>query len=73
MHDVPKDLGRRIVEATRLAVAMHLQGTAEPFSPQLGSNVGGADCHGGAVLDGGCFAPAPAIWFAATLAEGEAE
>lgn len=67
MHDVPKDLGRRIVEATRLAVAIHLQGTAEPFSLGLGPNIGGA-------ADGGAdSAPLPAISFAGTLAESEAE
>ncbi|HEX4053669.1 MAG TPA: hypothetical protein VHX86_05345 [Tepidisphaeraceae bacterium] len=79
MYDVPKDLGRRIVEAARLAVAIHLQRTAEPFSPRTRPSIGGADCYGGAVLDGGAAdggappAPLPAISIAGTLAESEAE
>jgi hypothetical protein len=67
MHDVPKDLGGRIVEATRLAIALHLQ-----RSPQV--QIGGADRRGGAAMDGG-VSPAPplAMPIAGTLAEGDAE
>jgi hypothetical protein len=82
--DVPKDLGRRIVEASGLAVALHLQlslcpkpnpgGAGQFFGPAL-FPIGGADRRGGgAVTDGGdSFAPRPAITpCAGSLAESEA-
>ena len=50
--DVPKDLGQRIVEAARLAVALHLQISTANFGPALFS-IGGADRGGGAVMDDG--------------------
>jgi hypothetical protein len=58
MHDVPKDLGRRIVEASRLAVATHLLHSLGLVAPRLTPLIGGADPdgetggRGGAVADG---------------------
>ena len=43
--DVPEDLGQRIVEAARLAVALHLQ---QSFLSDL--NPGGTGVHGGAII-----------------------
>jgi hypothetical protein len=65
--DVPKDLGRRIIEMARLAVALHLH--------NWGPNPGGAGfSFGGAVTDDGASAalrPAT-IPCAGALAESEA-
>jgi len=59
--DVPKDLGQRIVEASRLAVALHLQISNANFGEVIFS-IGGADRGGGAVMDDGpSSAPWPAI------------
>ncbi|MGD0766780.1 MAG: hypothetical protein ABSB42_01005 [Tepidisphaeraceae bacterium] len=71
--DVPKDLGQRIVEAVRLAVALHLQNSNANFGGAIFS-IGGADRRGGAVMDGGTFAtPSPATFpCAGDLAESEA-
>jgi len=68
MQDVPKDLGRRIVEAARLAVALHLQ-RAFRLEPQIG----GADAEGGSPVDGGVFAPRSKNSLDGAFAEGEAE
>jgi hypothetical protein len=60
--DVPKDLGQRIVEAARLAVALHLQHSLRPQPNPGGAghyfggaifSIGGADHGGGAVMDDG--------------------
>jgi hypothetical protein len=71
--DVPKDLGQRIVEAVRLAVALHLQNSNANFGGAIFS-IGGADRRGGAVMDGGISStPWPAIFpCAGVLAESEA-
>ncbi|MGD0390730.1 MAG: hypothetical protein ABSC42_17435 [Tepidisphaeraceae bacterium] len=67
--DVPKDLGQRIVEATRLAVALHFQ--RSPRTNFL--SIGGADRVGGAVTDGGLRSlPQPTPLGAGALAESEA-
>jgi hypothetical protein len=68
MQEVPKDLGRRIVEAARLAVALHLQ-RAFRLEPQIG----GADADGEALTDGGAFAARSANSIARAFAEGEVE
>jgi hypothetical protein len=68
MQDVPKDLGRRIVEAARLAVAFHLQRAL-----RLESQIGGADSDGAAPMHNGALATRAAIPVAGWLAEGEAE
>src|ERR1700722_7141615 len=52
--EVPKDLGRRIVEAARLAVALHLQ-RSFGLEPQ----VGGADSEGHARADHGALTARP--------------
>ncbi|MGD0139349.1 MAG: hypothetical protein ABSD28_10765 [Tepidisphaeraceae bacterium] len=65
--DVPKDLGQRIVEAARLAVALHLQHSTANFGPALFS-IGGADRGGGAVMDDG---PSSAPWPATVPCAGE--
>jgi hypothetical protein len=67
--DIPKDLGQRIVEATRLAISLHMQhslhsefipgGTGSTIG-RAGLSIGGADFHGGAAKDGGDFTPMPA-------------
>jgi len=66
--EIPKDLGQRITEAARLAVALHLQqssdsqfvrvgfipgGTASLFGGAI-FTIGGADHYGGAATDGLC-------------------
>jgi hypothetical protein len=67
MRKVPEDLGRRIVDATRLAVAMHLQSSLLSASPCFDLYLGGAEFsldgvepaaggtgrYGGAAMDGG--------------------
>jgi hypothetical protein len=68
MQDVPKDLGRRIVEAARLAVALHLQRALRLEPP-----VGGADPDCKAPMAGGALASRPANFITAALAEREAE
>jgi hypothetical protein len=47
MQENPKDLGRRIVEAAHLAVALHLQ-----HSFGLQRQIGGADREGAMRADG---------------------
>ena len=64
--DIPNDLGRRIVEAARLAISLHLQhslhsqsipgGTGSTIG-RAGLSIGGADFYGGAATDGGDFTP----------------
>ena len=66
--EVPKDLGRRIVEAARLAVALHLQ-RSFGLEPQ----VGGADSEGHARADHGALTARPANSIAGIFADGEAE
>ena len=84
--DIPKDLGQRIVEATRLAVMLHLQrellsqhelrfpsGGTGRNSGRAALPIGGADFLGGAAMDGGDFTPLPASSNGAgTLAAGGA-
>jgi hypothetical protein len=63
--EVPKDLGRRIVEASRLAVALHLQ---RVFG--LESQPGSADVDRSAPLNARVF---PANSVSREIAEREAE
>jgi hypothetical protein len=80
--EIPKDLGQRITEAARLAVALHLQqssdsqfvrvgfipgGTASTFGGAIFS-IGEADPNGGAATDGRCAGEA----YRATAADCEA-
>src|ERR1700679_1849512 len=73
--DIPKDLGQRIVEATRLAISLHMQhslhsqsisGGTGSMIGRAGLSIGGADSqgeadfHAGAATDGGDFTPMPA-------------
>jgi hypothetical protein len=66
--EVPKDLGRRIVEAARLAVALHLQHVFG-LEPQ----VGGADIEASTPMDERAFSACPVDSAASGLAEQEAE
>lgn len=82
MQNIPADLGRRIVEAARLAVSEHLQrawdmdhylGGAELSLDGVESTVGGTGRSGGAAMDGGASsAPLLAGDPAGTHAESEA-
>jgi hypothetical protein len=66
--EVPKDLGRRIVEAARLAVALHLQRSLG-LEPQLGT----ADSERLAPMDGGASAPRSADSLAGIFHDGDAQ
>jgi len=76
MQDVPKDLGRRIMEAAGLAVALHLQQSIfpQPNPDGVGIRFGGAGLDCGAATDGGAStAPLPARFsHAGTLVVGKA-
>lgn len=59
--EIPKDLGQRITEAARLAVALHLQHSLRSLPISGGTvsiiggaiiPIGGADPYGGAATDG---------------------
>ena len=75
MQDVPKDLGRRMMEAAGLAVALHLQELhfSQSNPDGVGIRFGGAGLDGGAATDGGAStAPLPARFQnAGTLAGGK--
>jgi len=61
--DFPEDLGQRIVEATRLAVMLHIQHSLqmESFPGGTGRTTGRAGLPiGGAAMDGGDITPRPA-------------
>jgi hypothetical protein len=64
--DIPKDLGQRIVEAARLAVATHLQ-LSHSLSDGASHQIGGADPVGNLSLPRAAKLP-----FAAIFAESEA-
>jgi hypothetical protein len=72
MQDVPKDLGRRIMEAAGLAVALHMQQSlfSQSNPDGVGNRFGGTGLDGGAAMDGGAStAPLPArCQLAGTLA-----
>lgn len=64
--NIPEDLGQRIVEATRLAVNVHMQFSLCDQSIPGGTGrrmgraclpIGGADLYGGAAMDGGDLTP----------------
>ena len=75
MQDVPKDLGRCMMEAAGLAVALHLQELhfSQSNPDGVGTRFGGAGLDGGAATDGGAStAPLPARFeHAGTLAGGK--
>jgi hypothetical protein len=66
--EVPKDLGRRIVEASRLAVALHIQ---HVFG--LDAQIGGADIDRQSPLEDRVLSPFQANSASPELAESEAE
>jgi len=80
--DFPEDIGQRIVEATRLAVMLHIQHSLQMESfpggtgrraGDAGLPIGGVDFFGGAAMDGGDITPWPARKTrAGTLAAGRA-
>jgi hypothetical protein len=64
--DFPEDIGQRIVEATRLAVMLHIQHSLQMESfpggtgrraGDAGLPIGGVDFFGGAAMDGGDITP----------------
>jgi hypothetical protein len=70
--DFPEDLGQRIVEATRLAVMLHIQNSLglEFIPGGTGREIGGVGLFGGAATDGGDITPPSALDFSAdALAE----
>ena len=55
--EFPEDLGQRIVEATRLAVTLHVQKSLEFIPGGTGRKIGGVGFFGGAATDGGDITP----------------